>query len=376
MLTKQLILANVIALQIAGFGPELHELERRGLLPRGASGVTKIADAIKPERFTSYTQQLTEEKSRLIQSGVLVRDAALDALLVGGGLTFNAPSWKDLDNDVENTSTDNDASDSTPNKIGSAQEIAVRLSRNNSWSAMALVATLAGSDPMQAVASRVADYWTRRLQAVFVAVMQGVLRDNAKAPTASEHVQNDLTIDVSDVAYEAGVTDFQTESFIDAAGTLGDSDDDVSIVFMHSVVFQRAQKNNLIDFIPDARGEVNIPTFLGREVVKDDGMPNTAGVYETWLFGPGAVRLGVGTPDVPTEIDRKPAAGDGGGQDVLHNRVEWCLHPTGHAYVGTPPDGGPDNDNAANDLAHEDSWARRFTERKQIKIARLITRES
>jgi hypothetical protein len=34
------------------------------------------------------------------------------------------------------------------------------------------------------------------------------------------------------------------------------------------------QKNNLIDFIPDAEGHINIPTFLGRRVIVDDGMPN------------------------------------------------------------------------------------------------------
>jgi hypothetical protein len=53
-------------------------------------------------------QQITEEKSRLIQSGALVRDGALDVKLAGGGLTFNMPSWKDLANDTDNVSTDNE----------------------------------------------------------------------------------------------------------------------------------------------------------------------------------------------------------------------------------------------------------------------------
>jgi len=84
----------------------------------------------------------------------------------------------------------------------------------------------------------------------------------------------------------------------------------------------------------------------------------------------------VGSPSVPTEVDRVPAAGDGGGQDVLHNRVEWTLHPTGHAYIGTAPNGGPSNAATANNLAAAASWSRVWSERKQIKIARLITREA
>ena len=347
--------------------------------------VTKIADVVVPEIYTPYKQLVTEQKSALIQSGVVARDASIDTLLNGGGLTFNTPSWKDLDNDEENTSTDNEASFSVPKKIGTVTEISVRLNRNQSWSAMDLAADLAGAKPMTAIANRVGYYWTRRLQAMFIATMQGVFADNAAPPTGSEHVQNDLTNNISGAAYSAGVTDFSAEAFIDTAVTMGDSAEALGMCFMHSIVYARAQKNNLIDFIPDANGVVNIPTFLGRRVVVDDGLPNpagsgaaqtAAGIYHTWLFGGGAVRYGVGTPETPFETDRLPSAGDGGGQEVMYDRVQWCLHPVGHAYVGTPPNGGPTNAATANNLAAATSWQRVFTERKQIKIARLITRES
>lgn len=339
-----------------------------------ASGVTRISDVVVPEIFTPYIQQLTEEKSRLIQSGAVVADSRFRSLLSGGGLTFNVPSFKDLDNDEENVSNDDPSDLSTPNKIGTATEIQVRLSRNNSWSSMDLTATLAGADPMQAIANRVADYWVRRLQTAFVATMNGLFAQNALAsPTGA--VQNDMSHDISGASYSAGVTDFSAEAFIDACGTMGDSMEDLSLVLMHSVVYMRAQKNNLIDFIPDSEGRVNIPTFLGRLVVVDDGMPATSGVFSTWIFGAGAVRFGAGDPETPTEVERKPDAGNGGGQEILYNRVEWLLHPTGNAYVGTPPAGGPANAATTNNLGAAASWARVFSERKQIKIARLITRE-
>src|SRR5690606_26369983 len=114
--------------------------------------------------------------------------------------------------------------------------------------------------------------------------------------------QNDMTHDISGTSYSAGVTDFSAEAFIDACGTMGDSMEDLSLVLMHSVVYMRAQKNNLIDFIPDSEGRVNIPTFLGRLVVVDDGMPATSGVFSTWIFGAGAVRFGAGDPETPTEV--------------------------------------------------------------------------
>ena len=335
-----------------------------------ASGVTKIADVIVPEIFTPYARQMTEEKSRLVQSGALARDGAIDALLAGGGLTFNVPSWRDLDNDADNVSSDDETTDATPNKIQTSREIAVRLSRNNSWSDMDLTSALAGSDPMEAIAAGVARYWSRRLQAAFVATWNGVIADN------DANDSGDYSNDVSGAGFVDGVTNFTTEAFLDALLTIGDSQDDLGMVMVHSAVYNRMQKNNLIDFIPDARGETQIATFLGREVIQDDGVPRTGNIYDTWIFGAGATRLGVGSPDIPTEIDRKPAAGNGGGQSVLHDRLEWAIHPTGHAYVGTAPDGGPANGTGANELANAGSWDRRFPERKQIKFARLVTREA
>lgn len=349
-----------------------------------AGPITRVEDVIVPQIFTPYIQQYTEEKSRLIASGAVVRDAAIDALLAGGGLTFNTPSWRDLDNDSDRVSTDSFGTEFAtsgtaspdPFKIQTGQEVSVRLSRNASWSSADLAAALAGEDPMTAIADRVGAYWVRRQQAAFVAMIKGIFADNDAAPGGTEHVQYDMTVDISGGGFIDGVTNFSAEAFIDATLTMGDSMESLGMVMMHSVVYARAQKNNLIDFIPDSNGVVNIPTFLGRLVIVDDGVPFSGSTYQTWLFGQGAVRLGLGTAKVPTEVQRLPGAGNGGGQEVLYNRQEWCFHPVGHKYAGTAPEGGPDNTASSNMLAAAGSWQRVYPERKQIKIARLITREA
>ena len=353
---------------------------------------TRIGDIVVPEVFTPYTQVLTEQKSRIIQSGVAARSEVLDNFLAGGGMTVNVPSFADLDNDTDRVSNDSSAVFNTadasanaagsgtsperppdPLKIETQTEIAIRLNRNNSWSSMDLAAQLAGADPMAAIANRVAYYWTRRLQAIFVATWTGVIADNAAAPSGSEHVQGDLINDISGSSFVDGVTNFSAEAVIDTALTMGDSMEDLAVMFVHSVVYARMQKNNLIDFIPDSEGRVNIPTFLGREVIVDDSMPVSSGVYDTWLFGAGACALGSGTPMVADETERKPGGGNGGGQEVLYSRREWCMHPVGHAWVGaTTASGGPAN-SVIDDAA---SWQRVYPERKQIKFARLVTRES
>ena len=368
-------------------------------MPVGANvNTVQVDDVVVPEIFTPYVQQITEEKARLVQSGVLQRSGLLDAMLSGGGLTFNVPSWTDLDADSDNVSTDDIADriaatiagawpgtglDSQPEDINSAQEIAVRLSRNNSWNSTDLAAALAGDDPMNAIAERVGFYWTRRLQKAFIATWQGVSRDNAVNDSA------DYANDIAGASFVDGVTNFSAEAYLDTKVTMGDSMEDLVACMVHSTVYNRMQKNNLIDFIPDARGETQIPTFLGAEVIVDDGMPNgtsavrddntagTAGVFETWLFGMGAGQLGVSTPKVPTEVERQASAGNGGGSETLHSRVEWSIHPVGHAFaVASPANGGPSNANSSGNLNFATSWDRVYSERKQIKFARLITREA
>ena len=50
-----------------------------------AGPLTQVSDIVVPEIFTGYIQQLTEEKSRLIQSGAVARSPIIDQFLAGGG---------------------------------------------------------------------------------------------------------------------------------------------------------------------------------------------------------------------------------------------------------------------------------------------------
>jgi hypothetical protein len=240
-----------------------------------------------------------------------------------------------------------------------------------------LTAALAGADPLAAIQSRVGTYWVNRLQSAVIATMGGVFKYNETA-TDAFHTINDLTNDVKGASFQAGVTNFTAEGFVDTLGTMGDSLEDLGMVIVHSTVYLRMIKGDLIDFIKDSTGTTRIPFFMNRRVIVDDRMPSpSTNVFETWIFGAGALLLGTGTPDVPTEIDRKPDAGTGGGQSVLHSRLEWAIHPEGYKFkAASIANGGPGNGTGVNDLNNAASWQRARTQRKQIKIARFITREA
>lgn len=338
---------------------------------------TTVANIIVPEVFLPYVQHLTAEKARLLQAGVLRSDARLNASLAGGGLTFNHPSFGDLANDDENIASATLTDVSTPGNIATMQEIQVRMNRNKSWGSADLAADLAGADPMAAIGNRVAFYWARRLQAAFIAIGKGIFANNALT-TDAYHTQNDMIYSAAGSSYVAGTTDFNAENFILACLTMGDSMNDIGVLMVHSVVYSRMMRNNLIDFIPDSANTAaqQVPTFLGRAVVVDDAMPFSSALYESWILGAGSFLFGSQPPENAVETERKPSAGNGSGEEILYTRNQWCIHPVGHAYVGTSPAGGPSNAATTNNFAAAASWRRVFPERKQIRIAKLITREA
>jgi hypothetical protein len=339
--------------------------------------LTQITNVVVPSVFTPYVQLLTAQKSAFVRSGIIEMNPLFDDLLVGGGRTFNLPYWQDLDDTESNVSGDTEAdeiaggtADSTPGNIVANDEISIRHSRNRSWASADLAGALAGSDPQEAIASRVADYWVRQQQLMLVNSVRGVIADN-EANDSGDMV-NDIALGIAGTPTEANL--FSPEEFLDTAQTMGDFSDSLVAVAVHSVVYTRMQKLNLIDFIPDSEGRVTIPTYLGRRVIVDDGLPalTVSGnvEYSTYLFGAGAFALGVGTPKVPTAVHREELAGNGGGEEILTNRAELILHPRGFEWLsGSMAGQSPTN----TELRAAANWSRVFPERKLVRIAELRT---
>ena len=155
---------------------------------------------------------------------------------------------------------------------------------------------------------------------------------------------------------------------LDAFQLLGDAQHKITALAMHSVVLTQLKKLNLIDTIPDARGEISFPTYLGRRIIVDDGCPveddgQGGRKYTTYLFGAGAIAQGNGSPPVPFETGREER--ESGGYDYVIHRHYFVLHPKGFTWKG-----GSNPDNSA--LADGNNWLRVY-EQKNIPMVRLIT---
>jgi hypothetical protein len=315
---------------------------------------TALADMIVPTKFNKYVQVLSTQKSELFQSGIITDlSSVIDAEIEGK--TVNMPFFNDLDaSDAEQVLDDN--SDLTVSKISTGQDVAVKLLRGKAFGSTDLAADLSGADPIDAIANRFADWWNKRMQTALLSALAGAMGAASMAANV-----NDIS------ALTGGAQYFDADSFIDSAFLLGDEQGGLTGVAVHSLTLKAMVKADLIDYIPDSQGKLTIPTYLGKSVIVDDGMPvSGAGatrIFTTYIFGPGAIGYGERSPKVPVEVERQALKGMG--QEYIVNRRQWVMHPRGVKWLGGTQAGVTP---ANSELATATNWQRVY----DPKIVRIV----
>jgi len=320
--------------------------------------VTRITDVIEPSVFTEYTVQNSVEASALVQSGVAARNSEMEAQRRAVVDSYSVPFWNDLADDEADVVSDDPNEESTPAKLGTGKQLVRKAFLHKSWSAMNLASELSGSDALERIQARVSAYWTRQAQRRLIAALNGILADN------EANDGGDLLEDVSG----AGTSDLTASAVIDAALTLGDQMGGLRAMAVHSDTYAAILKGDLVEFVPDSEGR-QIATYRGMALVVDDLMPVDTGTYTTALFGPGAVGWGLTQPRIAdgTEIDSNPSAGNGGGQQVLHSRVNLSMHPAGFTWQESSVAGASPTQ---AEIATATNWDR-VVDRKAIPLAFL-----
>ncbi|OPD24545.1 coat protein [Clostridium botulinum] len=312
---------------------------------------TKLSDVIVPELFNPYVVNRTMEKSALVQSGIIVNNSEFDNLASQASPLINMPFFEDLTGESEQIIEDTDLEAA---KITSNKDVAAILRRAKMWSATDLSAALAGKDPMAAIGELVSGFWTRDMQKELIAILKGIF--------LSTSMKNNL-LDISAMA--EGAAKWSASAFIDAQQMLGDAQELLTGVMMHSAVKSELKKQNLIQTIrPSDSAEFDV--YQDKRVIVDDGCPvDVGGVYTTYLFGQGALALGNGNPVgfIPTETDRDKKKGSG--VDYLINRKAMILHPRGVKFTNAKVAKveGP----SRAELQEKTNWERVY-EPKQIRI--------
>lgn len=316
---------------------------------------TTLSDIITPELFEPYVIQKSMELSALYQSGVITKNAQFDALASDPAQSHNMPYFEDLIGDAQNVI---EGDDLTANKITSSEDVSTTIRRAQMWSATDLSAALAGTDPMAAIGNLVGSYWAREMQKELINLLSGVFA----ADSMKDHI-----LDITGSTGKA--SNISASAFIDALQLLGDAQGNLTTVAMHSATKAYLKKQNLITTERDST-DVEFETYQGRRVIIDDGCPYDADkhTYTTYIFGPGAIALGNGSPTgfVPTETDRDKKKGSG--VNYLINRKCFLLHPRGIAWQNAVR--AHAETVSREELANKANWKRVY-ESKAIRIVAL-----
>lgn len=305
-----------------------------------------------PEIFAPYIAQKTVQKSRLLQSAIVSADPTID--FSKGGKTVHIPFWKNLTGEDEIL---DDATAMSVNNIEAGEDIACVHLRGKSWGANDLVSLLAGSDAMEAIAEKSADYWAVQKQKVLCATLKGIFASTGM----SSHVNN-----IASTTGDGGI--ISAEAMIDTEALLGDNYDSLGGIMCHSLVMNKLRKLDLIDTVPDSEGKRSLPYYMGMPVIIDDMLTEEtsgSGDYPVYIFGAGAIAYNEGNGVEAVETDRDKLAGE----DYLITRQQFTMHPRGIKWIGTPAGKTPSN----TELETGTNWEL-VDDIKNIAIVKLVAR--
>jgi hypothetical protein len=305
--------------------------------------LTRVKDALIPDVWSKYFDELTAELSDILKSGIMTPLTGFS--VPTEGLTVNMPFWGDLTGEDEIWTTGHETQ---PEAIQAKKDVAVILTRMKSYGAEDLVKIVAGSDPMASIGRKFAEFWARCDQKVLLSILKGIfggaLQDNLM----------DKSTDVMNGSLA-----------IQALNLLGDASEKITGIIMHSSVRSDLAIKKLLDpkiTEPGTNTKPEFDTFLGRRVIVDDGAPVDGDVFTTYLFGSGAIAYAAGTPDNSIEMSREARKS----QDIIIHRRQFIIHPRGVSWTGSSAKTTPSN----TELATPGNWERVF-ELKNIPIIAL-----
>lgn len=309
---------------------------------------SKIKELLVPEVFNTYVNEKITELSALVQSGIIQHDPQLDSLASSGGRIINMPYLLNFTDEDEVLATNKELN---AEDLKSDKTRAIVLQRGKAFRVNDLEQNLAvgnSKDLMSEVASRVAQYWVAREQAILLSTLKGIFGEG----TGMEG----NTYSATAIAKTGTPGKISGTEFVKAKNKLGDNSSQLKAVAMHSDVLTELEVQQVIEYIQPAESvsAEPLPYYMGKRVIVDDSLvPDESGVYTTYLFAQGAFGKGNAVIENPFEYDRKALSGD----NYLISRRGFVLHPTGLDYKDIACEGEtPTN----AELANASNWGRKY----------------
>lgn len=313
-------------------------------------------------------------RTALVDSGVLVNDAAIAGKVAQGSNTYTIPFYNTLGGTPVNL---DGATDITASETSGDSQSGIVYGRGIGWTARDFTGTLSANDVMGSIAAQVSRFWHKNDNRVLVGILGALFGITGNASWTKHSVDMGSTTATPAKIEATSINDAITDA-------LGDNKGAFKVAIMHSEVARTLENLQILEYWKqnDANG-IQRPTGLasvnGLTVIIDDGVPATAvggsGAnkdliqYTTYLLGDGVIRFAPARLDSPAaEVSRDPAKN--GGQETLWTRQRQTFHPNGFSFI-IPESGFTESPTDAQLFASA-NW-KLVHDPKSIPIARLIT---
>lgn len=262
-----------------------------------------LADAIIPQLFAPYVQNLTTKTSRFVQSGILTPDPQLTSQLLQPGDFIELPFINDLDGDAEPWV---DTQDISVTGLTTGKQRAFKFRMDKAFGSTDISELVSGAPAQQMIAQRFAAFWNRTDQKLLLNILAGIFA-NTDIHTAK--------------AFDDTKT-FGPKGFLAAIGRLGDLQDQTfNKIAVNSATYSEMKAQQMIDTVQPNQAVTPFGNYNGMEIVVDDDIPVADdGTATSYIFGNGSTGYSVATPTNGVEVERE-ARKQGGRTNVINRRA-------------------------------------------------------
>lgn len=338
---------------------------------------TSISDLWVPPVWVKGLNEQVRVTPSLINSGLCVRNAQMDAFATGAGTVVTLPYFRDITDQADGIQVENTAP--TKQTIGSGKQYATILNRETANDATALAAQVSGEKPVDEILAQLAVRRTKQRQTTLLNILRGLFH-NASAPAAATGA---LYQNRSDYFLEAGASPaaaqlIDSTKVITSIAKLGDLRDVVQggVIVMHpnieaALLVADATSFKELSISPG----LSLRTYKGLRVYTSQLLVRagtTSGlVFDTYIAAPGTVAWGekaqagdsIDVASLSFFEDRDKNVAN------IYDRTRFLMHVNGTKWVGTPA--GQSATNA--ELAVNTNWGLDYATADRVGIIAIRT---
>jgi hypothetical protein len=350
-------------------------------------GGTFLSNLVTRPEFLQYTAEGIFEQSKWVQSGIIQRNAALDAR--AGGTRVRVPFFDPIaptETQILSTSSWNGGLGYlTAQNVTADEQIMTILHRGFAYAADDLSKLGSGADPLSHVRNQLTAAINKLKTATLAAQLLGLFGGISGAGVLGPNQTNKTFAGVPGSMTEANF--LNVANVVAAKAVLGERGDNLDSIAMHSNVAYYLQQIGMLTFSTSALStggavvwggggvgvtQTEVATFAGLRVVIDDqlvaltgGTSTHAKKYPVYLFQSGVVSEGI-QQDLRLGADRNILSM----QDILAVDYHYGYHVTGTKW--NVAGDNPTNAATTGNLADTASWSLVYSTTKQVPIARLL----